>query len=52
MNCMEYQHLDTVHVNGLVLEFKKIFDYKKPFYAAKYLPFFFIAVSKFNLTLD
>ncbi|WP_281255427.1 transposase [Petrotoga olearia] len=32
----EEQHLDTVQAYGLVLEFKKMFDYKKPSYAAKY----------------
>jgi hypothetical protein len=31
---MEYQNLHTVRAWGLVLEFKKIFDYKKPFYVA------------------
>ena len=34
----------------MVLEFKKIFDYKKPSYAAKYFLFFFIALGKLNLT--
>ncbi len=38
---MEYQHLDTVQAYGLVLEFKKMFDYKKPSYAAKYFLFFY-----------
>jgi transposase len=33
---MEYQHLDTVQAYGLVLEFKKMFDYKKSSHAAKY----------------
>jgi transposase len=27
---MEYQHLDKVQAYALVLEFKKIFDYKEP----------------------
>jgi len=44
------QHLGTLQVYGLVLEFKKIFDYKKPSYAAKYFLFFFISLGKLNLT--
>ena len=47
---MEYQHLDTVQAYGLVLEFKKMFDYKKPSYASKYFLFFFIVLGKLNLT--
>ncbi|WP_281255406.1 transposase [Petrotoga olearia] len=44
----EEQHLDTVQAYGLVLEFKKMFDYKKPSYVIKYFLFFFIAVDKLN----
>jgi hypothetical protein len=47
---MEYQHLDIVQTYGLALEFKKMFDCKKPSYAAKYFLFFFIAFGKLNLT--
>lgn len=35
-NLMEHQNLDTIKTYSLILEFKKIFDYAKPSYAAKY----------------
>ena len=47
---MEYQHPNTIQAHGWVLEFKKIFDYKKPSYVSKYVLLFFIALSKLNLT--
>lgn len=46
---MEYQHLDTVQAYGLVLEFKKMFDYKKPSYAAKYFKQWYGKVMKSNI---
>ena len=46
---MEYQHLDTVQAYGLVLEFKKMFDYKKPSYAAKYFNRWYEKVMKSNI---
>jgi transposase len=46
---MEYQHLDTVQAYGLVLEFKKMFDYKKPSYAAKYFKRWYEKVMKSNI---
>jgi transposase len=46
---MEYDHLDTVQAYELVLEFKKMFDYKKPFYAAEYFKRWYEKVMKSNI---
>jgi len=46
---MEYQHPNTIQAHGWVLEFKKIFDYKKPSYAAKYFKRWYEKVMKSNI---
>jgi len=46
---MGYQHLETVQSYGMLLEFKKIFDYKKPSYAAKFFKRWYKKVMKSNI---
>jgi len=46
---MGYQHLETVQSYSMLLEFKKIFGYKKPSYAAKFFKRWYKRVMKSNI---
>ncbi len=46
---MRCQHLETVQSYGMVLEFKKIFDYKRPSYAAKFFKRWYKRIMKSNI---
>lgn len=46
---MGYQHLETVQSYGMLLEFKKIFDYKRPSYATKFFKRWYKKVMKSNI---
>ena len=46
---MRCQHLETVQSYGMVLEFKKIFDYKRSSYAAKFFKRWYKRVMRSNI---
>ncbi|WP_047267397.1 ISL3 family transposase [Marinitoga sp. 1197] len=46
---MEYKYLDTVKAYSLILELKKIFDYKKPAYASKFFKKWYDKTLKSNI---
>lgn len=48
---LDYQtKIEQQEAKYILINSKKIFDCKKPSYAAKYLPFSFVTLGKLNLT--